>query len=165
LTRRPTILLVEDNPNDEAMAKRAMSRKGIDNEVVVTRDGAEALDYLFARGVYSDRDATDLPTVMFLDLNLPKVGGLDVLKLVRADPRTRLVPVVVLTSSSEERDVAAAYALGANSYVVKAVDFGEFSESVGQLGAYWLRVNLSPPQDHPPSRSDSKDPARHAENP
>lgn len=135
------ILLVEDNPNDEELTLRALKKNRIMNEVIVARDGAEALDYLFARGPYSDRDATDLPQVVLLDLNLPKVGGIEVLRSIRADERTKLLPVVILTSSKEDRDLLAGYDSGANSYVVKPVDFTQFSEAVRQLGLYWLLLN------------------------
>jgi len=140
------ILLVEDDPDDEALALRALRRNNIKNEVVVVRDGAEALDYLFATGTYASRDANDLPQVVLLDLKLPKVDGLEVLRRVRADPRTELLPVVVLTSSKEDRDVVESYARGANSYVRKPVEFNEFSEAVRQLGLYWLLLNERPPR-------------------
>jgi CheY-like chemotaxis protein len=139
------ILLVEDNGNDEELTLRALRKSNIANKVVVTRDGSEALDYLFARGAYSGRDVTDLPQVVLLDLNLPKIGGLDVLRAIRADDRTKLLPVVILTSSKEDKDLAAGYASGANSYIVKPVDFTQFSESVRQLGLYWLVINHPPP--------------------
>ena len=140
------ILLVEDDPDDEALALRALRRNNIKNEVVVVRDGAEALDYLFATGAYASRDGNDLPQVVLLDLKLPKVDGLEVLRRVRADPRTELLPVVVLTSSKEDRDVVESYARGANSYVRKPVEFNEFSEAVRQLGLYWLLLNERPPR-------------------
>jgi two-component system response regulator len=139
------ILLVEDNPDDEALARRALARIEIPNQVAVARDGAEALDFLFATGSFATRDTGELPAVVLLDLKLPKVDGLEVLRRVRADPRTRLLPVVVLSSSDEEHDVAESYRLGANSYIRKPVDFGLFSEAVRQLGAYWLRLNESAP--------------------
>jgi len=139
------ILLVEDNPDDEALTLRALKRHNVFNEVVVARDGAEALDYLFARGPYAGRKVTDLPPVVVLDLKLPKVDGLEVLREVRADPRTKCLPVVILTSSSEERDLVESYRLGVNSYVRKPVGFEEFSHAVGQLGLYWLLLNESPP--------------------
>jgi two-component system response regulator len=140
------ILLVEDNANDEALTLRAMKKNNILNEVVVVRDGAEALDYLFATGRHAGRDVEDLPEVVFLDLNLPKIGGLEVLKRVRADDRTRLLPIVILTSSKEDKDLFEGYGLGANSFVVKPVDFTQFSEAVRQLGIYWLLVNVRPPR-------------------
>ena len=139
------ILLVEDNPDDEALALRALARIEIPNEVAVARDGAEALDFLFASGVFAGRDASEVPAVMLLDLKLPKVDGLEVLRRVRADPRTRLLPVVILSSSDEERDVADSYRFGANSYIRKPIDFGHFSDAVRQLGAYWLVLNEPPP--------------------
>ena len=140
------ILLVEDDPDDEALALRALRRNNIKNEVVVVRDGVEALDYVFGTGAYSSRDATELPQVVLLDLKLPKIDGLEVLRRIRADPRTELLPVVVLTSSKEDRDVVESYARGANSYVRKPVEFNEFSEAVRQLGLYWLLLNERPPR-------------------
>jgi Response regulator containing a CheY-like receiver domain and a GGDEF domain len=141
------ILLVEDDPDDEALALRALRRNNIKNEVVVMRDGVEALDYVFGTGAYSSRDATDLPQVVLLDLKLPKIDGLEVLRRIRADPRTELLPVVVLTSSKEDRDVVESYSRGANSYVRKPVEFNEFSEAVRQLGLYWLLLNERPPRN------------------
>jgi two-component system response regulator len=135
------ILLVEDNANDEALTQRALKKANIMNKVVVARDGALALDYLFAKGAFAERDPGEVPQVVLLDLNLPKVGGLDVLRAIRADPRTKLLPVVVLTSSKQDRDLIEGYSLGANSYVVKPVDFSKFSEAVRQLGLYWLVLN------------------------
>ncbi|MBK8173416.1 MAG: response regulator [Sandaracinaceae bacterium] len=137
------ILLVEDNPNDEALTLRALKRSNVANPVVVARDGAEALDYLFARGAHAARER--LPQLVLLDLKLPKIDGLDVLKALRADERTRLLPVVILTSSLEEQDLIRGYSFGANSYVRKPVDFAEFVESVRQLGMYWLVLNEIPP--------------------
>jgi two-component system response regulator len=134
-------LLVEDNANDEALTQRALKKANIMNKVVVARDGALALDYLFAKGAFAERDPGEVPQVVLLDLNLPKVGGLDVLRAIRADPRTKLLPVVVLTSSKQDRDLVEGYSLGANSYVVKPVDFSKFSEAVRQLGLYWLVLN------------------------
>jgi len=139
------ILLVEDNGNDEELTLRALRKAKIANEVVVARDGSEALDYLFARGDYAHRDAANLPQVILLDLNLPKIGGLDVLRAIRNDERTKLQPVVILTSSKEDKDLAAGYALGANSYIVKPVDFTQFTDAVRQLGLYWLVINHPPP--------------------
>ena len=140
-----TILLVEDNPNDEALTLRALRKNNIQDRVVVARDGAEALDYLFGTGVYQDRSPTEVPRVVLLDLKLPKVDGLEVLRRLRADARTKLLPVVILTSSNEERDRIDGYTLGANSYVRKPVDFNEFVDAVRQLGLYWLLLNQPPP--------------------
>ncbi len=139
------ILLVEDNPDDEALALRALKKNNIANEVVVARDGAEALDYLFGTGEYSDRDTSKTPQIVLLDLKLPKVDGLEVLRQIRADDRTKLLPVAILTSSKEEKDLMEGYRLGANSYIRKPVDFNQFSESVRQLGLYWLVLNEPPP--------------------
>ena len=133
-----TILLVEDNPDDEALTLRAFQKNNITNAVAVARDGAEALAYLSS--------GTDLPQLVLLDLKLPKVDGLEVLRRLRADARTRLLPVVILTSSTEERDLVESYRLGANSYVRKPVDFVEFVDAVRQLGLYWLLLNQPPPQ-------------------
>lgn len=140
----PVILLVEDSAADEELTLRALRKANIVNHVVVARDGAEALDYLFMRGAHADR-APGLPQVVLLDLNLPKLGGLDVLRAIRADERTALLPVVILTSSDEEADLLHSYAHGANSYIVKPVDFPRFSEAVQQLGLYWLVLNHAPP--------------------
>jgi two-component system response regulator len=139
------VLLVEDNPDDVTMILRTFRRNNILNQVVVARDGTEALDYLFGTGAYAGRDTSIMPQVILLDLKLPKVDGLEVLRRVRADERTALLPVVVLTSSDEERDILDSYKLGANSYVCKSVDFAQFSEAVRQLGLYWLVLNLPPP--------------------
>jgi two-component system response regulator len=140
-----TILLVEDNADDEELTLRALKKNNITNEVVVVRDGAEALDYLFATGNYSGRDTGILPQVVLLDLKLPKVDGLEVLARLRSDKRTKLLPVVILTSSIEEQDLLRGYDLGANSYVRKPVDFGQFTEAVRHLGLYWLLLNERPP--------------------
>jgi two-component system response regulator len=140
------ILLVEDNPDDQALTLRAFEKNKIRNELVVARDGVEALDYLFGKGDWSGRDATALPQVVLLDLKLPKLDGLEVLKRIRADSRTRLLPVVILTSSREEVDMLNGYALGANSYIRKPVDFLQFTDCVRQLGLYWLVLNESPPR-------------------
>jgi two-component system response regulator len=139
------ILLVEDNASDEELTLRALKKSNIGNKVVVVRDGAAALDYLFGKGAYAGRAIMDLPQVVLLDLNLPKVGGLDVLRAIRADERTKLLPVVILTSSNEDRDLLGGYASGANSYIVKPVDFTQFADSVRQLGMYWLVLNQRPP--------------------
>ncbi len=140
------ILLVEDNPDDEMLTLRALKRNHIVNEVIVARDGAEALDFLFMTGEYADRDPDIVPQVVLLDLRLPKIDGLEVLRRIRADRRTRLLPVVVLTSSDEERDIVDSYDLGANSYIRKPVDFEQFTQAVRQLGLYWLLLNKSPVQ-------------------
>lgn len=139
------ILLVEDNPDDELLTLRALHRANVANSVVVARDGVEALDYLFGTGAHAGRDPRQLPQVVLLDLKLPKIDGLEVLRRIRADARTRLLPVVILTSSIEERDRLQGYALGANSYVQKPVDFHQFAEAVRQLGLYWLVLNQAPP--------------------
>jgi CheY-like chemotaxis protein len=141
----PFILLVEDNLNDEELTLRALKKNKLANKVIVARDGPEALDFLFARGAYADRNAKELPQLTLLDLNLPKLSGLEVLRAIRADQRTKLLPVVVLTTSKDDRDLTASYALGANSYIVKPVDFTQFSESVRQLGLYWLVLNQHVP--------------------
>jgi len=140
------ILLVEDNPDDEALTLRALKKNNVLNEVIVARDGVEALDYLFGEGAYAGRDTTILPEVILLDLNLPKVNGLEVLQRIRSEKRTKLLPVVVLTSSKEERDMVASYDLGANSYIRKPVDFIEFGQAVQQLGLYWLILNQTAPK-------------------
>ena len=140
-----TILLVEDNASDAALTKRAMEQNQITNKLVHAEDGREALDYLFGIGKYAGKDARDLPAVVLLDLKLPRMDGLEVLKQMRANERTRLVPVVVLTSSSQEEDVVASYNLGANSYIRKPVDFTQFAEAVRVLGMYWLLMNEPPP--------------------
>ena len=139
------ILLVEDNASDEELTLRAFRKSHIANKVVVVRDGAEALDFLFARGAYATRDADDLPQLVLLDLNLPKVSGLDVLRAIRADERTQLLPIVILTSSKEDKDLLEGYTAGANSYIVKPVDFTQFAEAVRQLGMYWLVLNQGAP--------------------
>jgi two-component system response regulator len=140
-----SILLVEDDPNDVALTLRALKQHNITNDITVAHDGAEALDYLFARGAHAGRSGNDLPTVVLLDLKLPKVDGLEVLKQLRGNERTKLMPVVILTSSDEERDIVEGYRLGANSYVRKPVEFEEFAEAVRQLGLYWLLLNLPSP--------------------
>jgi two-component system response regulator len=140
------ILLVEDNPDDEALTLRALRRSSVGNSIVVAHDGVEALDYLFGTGAHAGRDTRQLPQVVLLDLKLPRIDGLEVLRRLRADTRTRLLPVVILTSSNEERDRIAGYQLGANSYVRKPVDFNEFTEAVRQLGLYWLLLNEPPPE-------------------
>lgn len=139
--RQKTLLLVEDNPDDEALTVRALKKHNLANEIVVARDGQEALDYLFGEGSHSGRDTSALPQVILLDLKLPKVDGLEVLERLSAEPATRHVPVVVLTSSNEEQDMIRSYDLGANSYVRKPVDFEQFLEAARQLGLYWLVLN------------------------
>lgn len=143
------ILLVEDNPDDVALTLRAFKRSHVMNTIAVARDGIEALDYLFGRGTHADRAGLPLPTLIILDLKLPKLDGLGVLKAIRADERTRLLPVVILTSSKEDQDLLSGYSLGANSYVRKPVDFAEFVEAVKVLGIYWLMMNQSPPEAGP----------------
>jgi two-component system response regulator len=140
------ILLVEDNPDDEELTLLALKEGNVLNEIVVARDGSEALDYLFGLGKYAARDASRHPQLILLDLKLPKLGGLEVLERLRADPRTQLTPVVILTSSSEEEDIVASYRLGANSYVRKPVEFHRFADAVKQLGLYWLLLNEAPPR-------------------
>jgi two-component system response regulator len=139
------IVLVEDNANDEELTLRAFRKSSIGNRVVVLRDGAEALDYFFCRGAHAGRPVGEVVQVVLLDLKLPKVDGLDVLRALRADPRTRLIPIVILTSSAEDQDLVRGYGLGANSYVRKPVDFTQFVEAVRQLGLYWLVINQAAP--------------------
>ena len=141
-----TILLVEDNPSDIDLTKRALANANIANKLVVAEDGQEALDYLFGTGHYAGRDAAPLLAVVLLDLKLPKVDGLDVLRRIRADERTKRLPVVTLTSSQEEQDIAAGYDLGANSYIRKPVDFSQFAEAIKSMGLYWLVLNEPPPK-------------------
>jgi two-component system response regulator len=139
-----TILLVEDNADDEALTLRAFAKNKITNPVVIARDGVEALDYVFATGAHAGRDVNDRPAVVLLDLKLPKLDGIEVLKRIRADERTRLLPVVILTSSKEEQDIIDGYRFGCNSYVRKPVDFDQFLEAARQLGLYWLLLNEPP---------------------
>lgn len=136
-----SILLVEDNPDDEELTIRALKKNNVTNNLVVARDGAEALDYLFGTGTYTGRDISVLPVLVLLDLKLPKIDGLAVLRRMRADDRTRRIPVTILTSSKEEQDLFNSYDLGANSYIRKPVDFNQFAEAVRQLGVYWLMLN------------------------
>ncbi|HYX14297.1 MAG TPA: response regulator [Nostoc sp.] len=140
------ILLVEDNPDDEALTLRALKKNNIMNEVIVAHDGVEALDYLFGKGIYASRDMSVMPNLILLDLKLPKMDGLEVLRHLRADERTKILPVVILTSSKEEQDLINGYTLGANSYVRKPVDFSQFSDAVRQLGLYWFVLNEPPPR-------------------
>jgi CheY-like chemotaxis protein len=139
-----TILLVEDNPDDVALTLRAFKQHNLQNEVVVARDGMEALDYLFGTGVYADRDVGIMPQLILMDLKLPKIDGMEVLRRIRANKRTCLLPTVILTTSREEQDLIDGYTLGANSYVCKPVDFGQFVEAVRQLNLYWLVLNETP---------------------
>ena len=143
--KHKVLLLIEDNPDDEELTLLALKESNVLNEVVVARDGVEALDYLFGTGAYAGRDTSLAPQLILLDLKLPKVGGLEVLQRLRSDPRTQWIPVVVLTSSSEEEDIIASYRLGANSYVRKPVEFHRFADAVRQLGLYWLLINQAPP--------------------
>jgi two-component system response regulator len=142
-----TILLVEDNSSDEELTILSFKKIGIENQVIVVRDGAEAVDYLSAQGAYVDRDPTDVPRVVFLDLNLPKMGGLDVLRWIRENAKTRLMPVVILSSSKEDRDLIDAYHSGANSYLTKSVEFARYSEDVNRAGYYWTVLNQTVPTD------------------
>ncbi len=146
--KEKTILLVEDNPDDEELTMMALRQSKILNKVIVTRDGVEALDYLFCRAAYKDRASCYAPQLILLDLKLPKLGGLEVLSKIRADARTQFIPVVVMTSSSEEEDMISSYRLGANSYVRKPVEFHRFVEAVAQLGLYWLLINEIPSVNH-----------------
>ena len=143
-----TILLVEDNPDDVDLTLRAFRKSLIANEVVVARDGAEALEYLTSTGAYAGKASNELPQVVLLDLHLPKISGLEVLRAIRADPNTKLLPVVILTSSAEENDILESYGLGANSYIRKPVNFDQFLDAARQLGLYWLVLNQSPLMDH-----------------
>lgn len=140
------ILLVEDNPSDIALTQRALAKANVANELVVTEDGEEALNYLLATGPHHSRDVSDMPALTLLDLKLPKVSGLEVLRRIRGNGRTRRLPIVILTSSLEERDVAAAYDFGVNSYIRKPVDFEEFAQVASELGSYWLVRNHTPPE-------------------
>jgi two-component system response regulator len=145
--RDETILLVEDNPDDVELTLRAFRKNNIANKVVVAGDGVEALDYLFCQGTHAKRDTKDMPRLILLDLKLPKLDGLQVLERLRRQENTKLIPVVILTSSKEEQDMISGYKCGANSYVRKPVDFNKFVEAVHQIGLYWLLINESPTQD------------------
>ncbi len=138
------VLLVEDNPTDAELTLRALRGKGLRNEFVVARDGQEALDFLFAQGAYADRNMRESPKLVLLDLRLPKVDGIEVLRKIKSDERTKAIPVVVLTSSRQEPDIEKCYQLGANSYIVKPVDFDKLVEAVSELGVYWLLLNEPP---------------------
>lgn len=143
-TMIPKVLLVEDNPDDEALTLRAFRKSNLTNEIVIARDGVEALDYLFGTGTYAGRDVEDLPQLVLLDLKLPKVDGLEVLQRIRESDITKTLPVVILTSSKEQEDLLTSYSLGANSYIRKPVDFNQFIQAVQQLGLYWLVLNQYP---------------------
>ncbi len=146
MNKSNTILLIEDNPSDVELTKRALEKGSIRNELIVATDGQEALDYIFGTGAYAGRDTSDMPTLTLLDLKLPKVSGMDVLRQIRAEACTRRMPVVILTSSREDQDLAAGYDLGVNSYIRKPVDFNQFAHAVEQLGLYWLVLNELPPK-------------------
>lgn len=139
------VLLVEDNPDDEALTIRSLRKANVANEIEVVRDGREAIDFLFCEGQHADRDPSNLPGLVLLDLKLPKHSGIEVLQRMRADPRTKLVPVVILTSSSEDEDIVRSYQSGANSYVRKPVDFAEFADAIAKVGLYWVILNQGPP--------------------
>ena len=141
IRKAPTVLLAEDNPNDLELAVHALRRGGLTGRIDVARDGAEAVDYLFCQGAYADRDPADEPTVILLDIKMPKLDGVQVLRRIRADPRTKHLPVVMLTSSAENRDLSACYEYGVNSYIVKPVDIDQFFAAIEQVGVYWLKLN------------------------
>jgi len=142
------ILLVEDNPDDEALALRALKKSNIEGEIIIARDGLEALDYLLGRGAYEGRDTSEQPRLILLDLNLPKMGGLEVLKRIRENPVTTYLPVVILSTSTEQKDLVSGYNLGANSYIPKPINFDQFIDVVNLLGHYWLSCNTPPPARH-----------------
>ncbi|NPV74820.1 MAG: response regulator [Anaerolineae bacterium] len=156
MTEQKAILLVEDNPDDEELTLRALEQGRVINKIVVVRDGEEALEYLNGKGKFSNRKTYPLPQVALLDLKLPKVSGLEVLKFIRSDPTIQTLPVVILTSSSEEEDIIASYKLGANSFVRKPVEFTRFAEAVRHLGLYWMLINQPPPIPAPRARSEEK---------
>jgi len=156
MKNQSAILLIEDNSSDVELTIRAFERARIGNPVVVARDGREALDYLWGEGAHAGRDVSDSPALTLLDLKLPKLPGLEVLRCIRSDARTRRLPVVILTSSKEEQDLAASYDLGANSYIRKPVDFNQFAEAIGHLGLYWLVWNEAPPPARQPSLESSQ---------
>lgn len=143
-SKQVDILLVEDNPNDVELTIRALKKNNLLNTLIRVKDGEEALDYIFTRGAFIDRDIKDTPTLILLDLKLPKIDGIEVLRIIKSDPRTKKIPVVVLTTSKDERDVSESYNLGANSYIVKPVDFEKFVAAVKELGYYWLLLNEKP---------------------
>ena len=145
MERKGIILLVEDNPDDVLLTKRAFKKSNILNKIVVASDGVEALEYLFGTGAYSDRDLSEMPMLILLDLKLPKIDGIEVLRRVRSDDRTKLIPIVVLTTSKDQKDLIDSYSLGANSYIRKPVDFDQFVTAVRQLGLYWVILNEPPP--------------------
>ncbi len=145
MTQKNVLLLVEDNPDDEELTLLAFEQTSIANEVVVAHDGVEALDYLFGTGIHADRNLSVMPALILLDLQLPRINGLEVLQRLRADPRTKLLPVVILTTSNEQQDLINSYSLGCNSYIRKPVDYDQFMTAVQQLGMYWLLINESPP--------------------
>ena len=145
MTQKNVLLLVEDNPDDEELTLLAFEQSAIANEVVVAHDGVEALDYLFGTGIHADRNLSVMPALILLDLQLPRINGLEVLQRLRADPRTKLVPVVILTTSNEQQDLINSYSLGCNSYIRKPVDYDQFITAVQQLGMYWLLINEPPP--------------------
>lgn len=151
MKKQATILLVEDNADEEALTLRALEKNNIGNKVIVVRDGSEALDYLFCRNTYAERDPHDLPQLILLDLKLPKLDGLEVLRRLRAEPRTQLLPVVILTSSKEEQDLIEGYKNKVNSYIRKPVNYDQFVETVRELGLYWLGLNEGPPRKWPDS--------------
>jgi CheY-like chemotaxis protein len=145
VAQKSVLLLVEDNPDDEELTLLAFEQSPVSNEVVVARDGVEALDYLFGTGMYANRDTSALPALILLDLQLPRINGLEVLQRLRSDDRTKLIPVVIMTTSNEQQDLINSYALGCNSYIRKPVDYDQFVTAVQQLGMYWLFLNEAPP--------------------